>query len=336
MKRIFYFDNIKGLLILLVILTHTLGVCSKYYGFSRDWFKIFLFFIIPLFIFVTGFFARKSKKSPIKRALKMFIIFAIAQVLATLYYAFVLNIMSPFKSIITPRFTLWYLLTCAILYLSEYVFRKFKFKYVFIISLLFGLLSGFLSVITNVLSLQRTITLFVFFVLGYYASDIKLFEKIKKNKNIFLVLSIIITIWFLFNQDFFLFKDTYLKYNYFTYANPTECFLKRCLIYFFSFVFSGFILNIIPKKKTILANIGNKTLIIYLFHGAFLKTILHYELFINNEILGTTLTYLLTIIITLMIDLIIEFIKRKKEIIIDKLSRTSKEIIYSANKILNE
>lgn len=311
MKRIFYFDNIKGLLILFVVLTHTLGICSDYYGFSHDWFKIITFFMMPLFIFVTGIFARKSKKTPIKRTSKMLIIFIIAQVLITLYYGLVLKTISPFKSIITPRFTLWYLLTCAWLYLLEYVFRKFKFKCAFIISLLFAILSGFIRIITNALSLTRTVTAIAFFVLGYYQEDIKLFDKVKKYKNVFSILTLIITVWFLFNQDFFLFKDTYLKYNYFEYATPIECFLKRYLLYVIFFIFSGFILNIMPRKKTILASLGNKTLTIYLLHGVLLKTIARYKLFINNSVIGTILIYSLVIIITLTLNFIIKCIKKK-------------------------
>lgn len=332
MKRIFYFDNIKGLLILFVVLTHTLGICSDYYGFSRDWFKIITFFMMPLFIFITGIFARKSKKTPIKRASKMLIIFIIAQVLITLYYGLVLKTISPFKSIITPRFTLWYLLTCAWLYLLEYVFRKFKFKYVFIISLLFAILSGFISVITNTLSLTRTVTAIPFFVLGYYQKDIKLFDKVKKYKNVFFILTLIITVWFLFNQDFFLFKDTYLKYSYFVYDTPLECFLKRCLLYVIFFIFSGFILNIMPRKKTFLASLGNKTLTIYLIHGVLLKTIAHYKLFIDNAVIGTILTYALVIIITLTLDFIIKLIKKKGGILIRKFIRTSKKELYAAER----
>ena len=188
----------------------------------------------------------------------MFQIFIIAQILVTLYYGYVLNIISPDKSLFIPRFTLWYLLTCGFLYLSEYLFRNHKFTPVFIISLIIALGSGFISQITNFLALTRTVTAIPFFVLGYYSEEIHAIEYAKKYKKIMFVLVPIITIWFLCNQNFFLFKDTYLKYSYFVYRTPMECFLKRCLLYLLFLIYSVFILNIIPEKKTFLANLGNK------------------------------------------------------------------------------
>lgn len=332
MKRIFYFDNIKGLLILCVVLAHTLGVCASYYDFGYSWFKIITFFMMPVFVFITGFFAKKSKKTPIKRASKMLIIFMVAQVLITLYFGLVLKTISPFKSIITPRFTLWYLLTCAWLYLSEYILRKARFKYAFIFSLIFALLSGFISIITNALSLTRTICTIPFFVLGYYAEDIKIFEKIKKRKNIIFALTAIITIWFLFNQNFFLLKDTYLKYSYFVYNTPVECFLKRCLIYVFSFIFGSFVLLVMTKKKTLLANLGVKSLSIYLIHGVLLKTMLHYKLFINNAFLGTILTYVMVILIALAINQTVKFVKKKGGILVGKYFKLPKKELSKTKK----
>lgn len=309
MKRIFYFDNLKGLLILCVVLEHTLTICSNYYGFNYSLFKIISFFIIPLFIFTTGKFAKRSRKTPFKRALKMLKIYIIAQILVTIYYGYVLQIISPSKSLLTPRFTLWYLLSCTFLYLSEYIIKNYKFRNVFIISLLIALGSGFISQVTDSLSLTRTIATMPFFIVGYYSEDINILEFASKYKRIIFILISLITIWFIFHQNFFLFKDTYLKYNYFTYRNPMECFLKRTLLYVFFFIFSLFILNIIPKKKIFLANLGNKTLSIYLVHGTLLKTMEHFCLFIDNPIIGTISTYFISILISVLLDYVTKIIK---------------------------
>ena len=88
--------------------------------------------MMPAFLFVTGYFAKKSHKPPIVRASKMFIIFIIAQTIITLYYTYVLGIVSPDKNPLIPRYTLWFLLTCGSLYLLEYLIRKFNFKTIFI------------------------------------------------------------------------------------------------------------------------------------------------------------------------------------------------------------
>jgi fucose 4-O-acetylase-like acetyltransferase len=279
--------------------------------------------MMPLFIFVTGKFAKQSKKEPKTKALKIFKIFIIAQVLITIYYGFFLHIINPFKNILTPRFTLWYLLTCAFLYLSEYILRKVEFKKIFIISLFLALFSGFIPQITNFLSLTRTIAVLPFFILGYYSSTNNYLTFINKHKKIITFLVCISVIWFLFNQNFFLFKDTYLKYNYYAYRSPIVCFYKRCIIYVLFFIFTSFMLNIMPNKKTILSNLGTQTLSIYLLHGVLLKTIKYFKLFLNNEIIGTVLIYVSVILISIIIS---NIYKKIKGVFYEHIRITKREI----------
>lgn len=301
MKRIFYFDNIKGILIFFVVLGHTLNICSTHYGYSYDFFKLISFFMMPLFIFVTGIFAKKSHKTPLKRSMKLLIVYIITQLLVTFYYKYIICIIGNSKSIFEPRYTLWYLLTCSSLYLCEYIIRKIKFKTIFILSLLISLLVGFISQINNFLSISRTLAALPFFVIGYYSNEINVLEFVKKYKRVFNILTILITLWFLFNQNFFLFKDTYLKYSYYSYGNPVMNLFKRFLLYIIFFIFSACILNIISKKKTILSYFGRNTLIIYLIHGVLLKTLVKYNLFIFNPFLGTIFIYLIIFVISTLI-----------------------------------
>lgn len=46
MKRIAYFDNAKGILIIFIILAHVLSLCSKYYSYSDDFFKFATLFML--------------------------------------------------------------------------------------------------------------------------------------------------------------------------------------------------------------------------------------------------------------------------------------------------
>lgn len=306
MKRIFYYDNLKGLLTIFVVLGHTLTICSNYYDYDSSLFKICSFFMIPIFLIITGMFSRKSKKKPLIRAKKMFIIYAFAQIIISLYYAYCLKIISPSKSIFIPRFTLWYLLTSAELYLVEYILRRNDHKKMILFSILIALFSGFLPFVTNTLSITRTLSFLPFFVIGYYQEDIKLFDRVKKYKKLSTFLAIVVTIWFLFHRHFFSFKDTYMKYNYYAYSTPIICFLKRILLYIFSIIYSAFLFNIMPRKKLIFTKIGECSLTIYLAHGVLLKTMEHFKLFLNNALIGTLIFYTSAITICLMINSIIK------------------------------
>ena len=309
MKRIFYYDNLKGLLTMFVVLGHTLTICSNYYDYDSSLFKICSFFMIPIFLIITGMFSRKSKKRPITRAKKMFIIYAFAQIIVSLYYAYCLKIISPSKSIFIPRFTLWYLLTSAELYLVEYILKRNSYKKMLLLSIIIALFSGFLPFVTNTFSITRTLAFLPFFVVGYYQEDIKLFGKIKKYKKVSIALVLGITIWFLFHQHFFSFKDTYMKYNYYAYATPIICFLKRILLYIFSIIYSTFLFNIMPHKKLFFTKIGEYSLTIYLVHGVLLKTIKYFKLFLNNAFIGTLIIYIGTIAICLIIHFIIKKVR---------------------------
>ena len=317
MKRIYYFDSVKGILILCVILGHTLSTTSAYYNFDYDFFKIITFFMMPTFLFVTGYFAKKSHKSPLERALKLLKYYIIFQTLITLYYAFGLKIIDfDWTFLFTPRYSLWYLLTCTFLYLSEYLIKRFNFKKLFIISLILALGCGFIPFINDFLSLSRTITAFPMFLLGYKASEIDLNAVINKYKRPALVCSGLLIIVFFFNNDLFTFKDIYLKYSYYIDNNPFAGFIKRILLYGLYIIFSLAFLNLVTKKKTILTTLGSQTLYVYLFHGAIIKTVITLNLLPENPFLGTIITYIIVFGSSLIISLRIIKIKKTRKIII--------------------
>lgn len=309
--RIHYYDNLKGILILCVVLWHTINVCESYYGFNNDLFIILSFFMIPLFIYTNGLFARISSKSPLKRAIKMFLIFLVSQILVTLYFKYVLGILGNDASILEPRYTLWYLITCSFLYLSEYLFRNKSFKVTFIVSLIIGIFIGFLSFINDTLSISRTICFLPFFILGYFSKDIKFEEKVRNKSTLISILALMITLFLIFNPDFFFFKDTYLKYSYFAYDDAIFAFIRRIMMYFIFFIFSMFILLVVPKNKSFLSVFGTSSLIIYLIHGSMLKTIKTYNLFINNSILGSIIIYLSVIVLCLIINFLYKKLKQR-------------------------
>ncbi len=66
MKRIVYFDNIKGILILFIILAHVLSLCSKYYNYNDDFFKFASLFMLQCFFFISAYFSSKNKEKNVK------------------------------------------------------------------------------------------------------------------------------------------------------------------------------------------------------------------------------------------------------------------------------
>lgn len=70
MKRIIWIDTLKGLAILLVIMGH---VCQMRFPVSGKWLANIIYsFHMPLFLFLSGLFARKAVEAADKRQVKSF------------------------------------------------------------------------------------------------------------------------------------------------------------------------------------------------------------------------------------------------------------------------
>ena len=266
--------------------------------------------MMPLFIYVTAKFSRKSKKSPLKKALKMLMYFLVSDILISLYYGYVLGIIDPTNNLLAPRYTLWYLLTCFWLHLFEYIIRNLKPKKALIISIAIALLCGFIPFIGEDLSTSRTLTLLPFYILGYYNKEFNIKEIATKYKNIFYVLTAIILLFYLTNQSVIIFKDVYMKYSYYEYESILNNFITRIILIPVNCLFCVSVANLITKNKCILTSLGNKTLYVYLSHGAIIKTIDSLQMFPNNPVIGTILIFIFTLMTGILVHYIIEYIKK--------------------------
>lgn len=322
MKRIAYFDNAKGILIIFIVLAHVLSLCSSYYDYSDDFFKFATLFMLQGFFIISAFFSRKSKTSKWKRLQSLLKTYLIWQTIITIYFAFILHIINFNVNYLVPRYTLWFLITMMSYTLTDFILEKVNYKVMIPLSFIIGLLSGFIPIFGETLSLSRTFVFFPFYVLGYYAKDLDLFNKIKlpKIKKSTIVISIIILIVILCFDDILSIKILKGKYNYFDIDNitPIIAFLQRLLFYGLSLIVTIAFLNLVPSKESFLTKLGRNTLYIYLTQGIILKTFITEEFLLNNEVIGTVILFslacILTVLFTKIIKKITNIIKYKMEL----------------------
>ncbi len=314
MKRIAYFDNAKGILIIFIVLAHVLSLCSNYYNYNDDFFKFASLFMLQGFFIISAYFSSKSKKNKwqkVKSLLKTYIIW---QTIITIYYAFILHIIHFNVNYLVPRYTLWFLITIIFYTISDTILDKVNYKVMLPISFIIGLLAGFVPIFGETLSLSRTFCFFPFYVLGYYAKDINLFTKIKssKIKKGTIVLSIIILITILLFDDILPIKILKGKYSYFNIDNviPLVACLQRLLFYTFSIIVTIAFLNLVPTKESFLTYLGGNTLYIFLTQGMILKTFVTEKFLLNNEILGTIILFMIALLLTILITKIITKINK--------------------------
>ena len=276
--RIYKFDNLKFLLILLVVIGH---FCDLYINDYVVLKKIFIFvyaFHMPLFIFVTGLFQKKIssyKEIPYKKIL---------------FYIGLMYFMKITIFLVSKKYNLgynfemfsggevyWYLGAIIIYNLLIPFINKINYVYLFCFSIIIGLFVGYDNSIGDYLYLSRAIVFFPFYLLGYFFRNSR--EQILKLSSslIIKIVSFLIIILFLY----WCFKDIDYIYKYrmlFTGRNAYSlidsfvCSYKhRLFTYFISFVVGSSIFCVVPNRKIkIISNLGKNTLQVYVLHCAIL------------------------------------------------------------------
>ena len=157
------YDNLKAVLIFLVVFGHLLAITS---GIAASLLNMVIYiFHMPAFVYVTGKFA-KPKKKKIIFFLLLYVVFQM------LYTPFLQRFYDPTIkfSLITPQWILWYLMATITYLLASYIIPSspsLKQKKIGIfISFLISILVGFLPFVGLEFSLSRTLVFFPFFLMG--------------------------------------------------------------------------------------------------------------------------------------------------------------------------
>lgn len=284
-ERDYKFDNLRLILIFFVIFAHCLELFSN--SITLDIYRVIYLFHMPVFIFLTGRFAKFDAKKIFKRLIIPYFVF---QTLYEIFSDLVLNKTDLAVQYTTPYWILWFLLTIIIYYLLLPLLPKkeSKFKYLAIgISFAIGLAVGFEKTIGYYLSLSRTLVFLPLFLVGYYSTDIyqDIQKIIKKPKLIGLIVSIVliisITTVLILNK-----VPKQALYGSYAYSKQNGSILTRALIYIVSLAWIIFFLLVIPNKRIPFVSVlGKDTMLIYLLHGFIIKSFGLLKVFrFNNSI----------------------------------------------------
>lgn len=193
-QRNFFIDNIRGILIMLVIIGHYLEL---FFAFSiiRSLFIFIYLFHIPLFVAISGYLSKEnfSLLKNFKKILLPYIIFQIIYVLL----AYLLHD-EHIGTFTIPFWFLWYLPALFVWRFLIYIFKKINLYVLLGSSVLISFLVGAVNYIGYELTLSRIIFFFPWFVLGFLMNKYK--KNIKqihlKPINVVLILTIIFGILF--------------------------------------------------------------------------------------------------------------------------------------------
>lgn len=296
-----YFDNIKGLLIVLVVFGHLLEDFLSL-GFIKYLYVFIFSFHIPLFVFCSGYFATNINfKKIIKRLVFPYIVF---QTLYFFFNRYVLKNTGVTYNFTDPAWTLWYLLSLAFWGVIVQFIKKVDIK-VILMAFVIGLLAGFNNSIGSYLSLSRTFVFFPFFLLGFYCNKNKIdFDKFKKNKLFVVIVSLLSMIIVLGLYIYINNINIMWLYSFLSYQSLNYNLIIRLGIYLVALILSAMIMIIVPSSKIYkITNIGVNSMVVYLLHGFIIRSlekVFHYGILSSNiKIISYLVITTIVIVLTL-------------------------------------
>ena len=273
MSRNYRFDNIKFILITLVVFGHFLELVDGQA--TTNLYRVIYLFHIPAFIFITGFFAKFNPR----KILSSFILpYVLLQILYLVFHAFVIEEASSVSLQFTkPYWLLWYLMTVTFYYLLIPFFEtKDRRKQILIVAaaVIISLLAGFDENIGYFLSLSRFFTFLPFFLGGYYLAHNTRVEQTTHEKKITPILpvtaaiGVIISILYIINSPI-RYQVLYGSYSYEAMEYGPGI---KLILAVFAACWIVLLLHVIPNKRIpVISLIGKNTFPIYVLHGFFIK-----------------------------------------------------------------
>lgn len=286
--RIYIFDNVKALLIILVVLGHA----SDYYTHQFEEMRFFFFFTylfhMPLFIFLAGLFSKSTiLKNPfrIEKVAYFLILYIILKVLYYLIHTQLLGATNYKLNLFETDGVPWFMFAMAVWLIIGRLIRKIPPYITLPISILFAVLIGYTEV-GDFLMLSRIFVFFPYFLLGFYIQPRALAEALKSKAllivSIIVLLSALIIVYT--NLDFL-----YTARNILSGRNsydriqmqfdiPLYGAILRLSVTIITIVLSIAVMKLMTHKRTWFTVLGERSLAIYFFHRFILFIYHHYNM----------------------------------------------------------
>ena len=312
-------DQIKGLLIFLVVMGH-FAHWQNEYDYSALWggvYNAIMSFHMPAFIFISGYFSKNIDRHRMKELDLLFFPYIVFQLLNFLYTSITgwgdVGRAYTHFSLSWPIYQNWYILSLFIWRLLLPYLRMFKKRYAIVFVFIMAFLGGFDINLGQTLALHRMLYFFPIFVLGYYCDDFDDFMSRFSHHIYFfagLFLISIIAI-FIISQNYKYSEIISFAYTPLSgHLSSIKPFVARLagfcssMAIFFSFLI---VATAISKKykNRLLIEMEQQSMLIYLVHG--------FVIFACVPIIMTKICFVLQLFLSLLLSILIcYFFSRNK------------------------
>ena len=287
-KRDPWLDNIKGLLIILVILGHLDAPIVKNSHELKVFYLLINSFHMPCFMMISGFLAKRRIDEPDYKKLAYQVVLPYFMI-DLVFWIFVCIFphgldMIPYLSTmdpkpLVPKYHLWYLFAVMVYYLiTPALVRRFHGLWSTPVLLFFfglTLLTGFAAEIQGY-KLTKIVSFYPFFLLGYYFPKNWLYSF--RNRLICKLAAIPVLAWWIYffiqNRKYIYSEVFYLVKPYADYPDKYVKYLapvwQRCIFVIASVVVSLAVMSLMTKHWTPLAFLGKRSRYVYILHGFFI------------------------------------------------------------------
>ena len=273
-KRIFFWDNFKGILIFLVVFAHWFINVNQ--GVICTIVDAIYMFHMPAFVFISGYFGKSAHSRSFESILRLLAAYILFNGLSSIFFGR--------YSFLTPFAIYWYIIALIVWRLSAVWLAKLK--YCLPILTIIAILIGYSNEINNTLAFSRIVSFAPYYMAGYLLPcGVAQNVMIKKSTRIVMVGLVAITLAIFigtisYNTIGFVRGDLLMR----PYQSPTIGGLRRiCLVIVSVLSIYSFGVIIPNRKIPLLSHFGRHSISIYLFHVVYLY--LNRYININNELL---------------------------------------------------
>lgn len=304
-KRNLLFDNVRALLICLVVFGHAIEQIRFDDKLFLGIYNFIYFFHMPLFVFCSGAFAKSDKKRILKKYLIPYVVFQ------TLYGIFDVYVMKADGfHFIESYYVLWYILALAVwnFVLPLFKTKGNKRKQLFLLSgsAVVGLLAGYVDWIGKAFSLSRILVFFPFFLAGYYIRQEKLGSKLIGKGRIYKekkwVRAVCLAVFFMMFAGTYLVSpmiNTWALFGYTSYAFQGYTVYFRLVQYVVAAICGVLLFAIIPGEKAYATTLARNLMVIYYSHVPVIKFLEKFG--VIKELSSSLERFIYSILVTVLI-----------------------------------